>query len=923
MNSTPYILPTSIIANAPGVNGWIDPDNIFLVDNQYAVASGISNILEVGNFNLNIPQGSDITNFTVQVKGYIGSTAPNLQIYAVDDTSGVPLAYPMAPFSGFSATNTLYTLPSTLFGTTWTVDQANNIKFQLVCDGELYLDAILVSADYVPAVTPNQTLYYSGLSGTFQPGETLSDLTSGATATVATNDGAGILTISGVTGTFAVGDSIKGLSSLATATVSTPTGIAVTDEFVEAQPFQLAQSMTATDLYMFLQSFNYPDGVTQIQYADFYGDACLVIDQGVPGREEQVVITNVEQDYQGTGLCRLSFGTLANRGLKFSYPYTSVPANIVSHFGTAEVVISNSAKFYSRFLRINQIGALVSAPITVDNQDTPLATPATELDFEGGGVTVANDGTNAGKKIITIPGSGTSQPIVVSTSSATTGASQEASLTWNHTASGINRTLTVQVETEAANTITGITFNGTALTQAVTANAGTIRNEEWYLTAPAVGTYPIVVTMSAPSYITAGAESWVSTNQSSPIGATQTATGTGLSPSLTLTTTSDNSFVVDSLATGTLPIVYTAGAGQQVNWNVTANPNARQGASSLKPAGTAPDAVTMAWSITQSVPWVQTAVEIKGVPPSSAGVTQIIAGTNVTITPSGGTGAVTINSSGGSSGISSINGNTSTAQVIAGGSGIAVSSTGGTTTITNTGGGGTVNPSTMSYLFDDFVGGPANAIQQTAGAVEYFPTLGEIGWSSLIPSTAAIVTIAGLADHPGIIQVQPNGSNGDFAGIYLATKVGPMNSPSTTITASVNTPTTLLSGYQNFFGFCGSAIPASAGNYESSSVQKIGFIADGTTGNWFGYASDGTTQNVTAGVAVGGTASWDALVIAVDSTGSNASFTVNGTVLGTLAIPSGTVWSAQVQFASGKASGTGTPGGLSVDYFSFARALTR
>lgn len=559
MAITPFQLPTAVISNGSGVNGWLDPTNILLVDDQFAVASGITNVLTVGIFNLSIPQDSTITNFTMKVRGYRGSFNTTLQIYAVDNSTGVDISYPLAPFQGFSGTNTTYTLASSLFGTTWTPDQANNIQIKLIADGELHLDDVQISADYVPNVVP--------------------------------------------------------------VPVPTSTGQVVVDEFVEAIRFNLAQSMTDTDLFCFLQSFNLPDG-TPIQYADFHNnpttdEACLVIDQGIPGLEEQVVITAVDQDYQGTGLCRLSFGSLANRGLKFIYPYDSDPALIRNHSGTAEVVISNSARFYSRFLKKNQIDALVSAPIIVEDESVALADPAHTLDFQGAGVVVVNDGTDPFKKIITIPGNGVNPPNVVSTSSSTSGASQVPSLTWSHTSSGINRLLVVQVEAEAASTITGITYNGVALTQEVSITNGTLRNEQWSLVAPPVGTYNIIVSCTPDSYLTCGAESYVSTDQTGPIGVTQTAVGSSLTPSLVLVTGTDNSLIVDSVATGTLPIVYTVGAGQTENWKITANPNVRQGASSVEPAGSQPDNVTMSWAITQSIPWAMTALEIKGVPSPS------------------------------------------------------------------------------------------------------------------------------------------------------------------------------------------------------------------------------------------------------------------------------------------------------------------
>ncbi len=597
--TTPFQLPTAVISNGVGVNSWLTPNNILLVDGQYAVSAGTTNILQVGNFNLSIPQLSDITNFTVRVKGYRGSFNTTLQIYAVDNTSGVELSYPLAPFQSFTGTNTLFTLPSSLFGTTWTVDQANNINLKLIADGELYLDSIEIEADYVAQVTP--------------------------------------------------------------VTPTPSSGLVVVDEFVQGQRFQLASSITDTELYAFTKSFTLPDG-TPIQYADFWGtEAFITMDQGVPFAEENIRITAIQHNYQGTGLTRLSFGSINNRGLKFIYPYDHDINLCVPHNGTAEFVISNSAPFYDRFLRKNQINALVSAPIIVQDESVALTDPAHTLDFQGAGVAVVNDGGDSFKKIITIPGVGVNPPFVSSTSSSTSGASQVPTLTWSHVSSGINRLLVVQVETEAAATVSGVTYNGVALTQRVTTTNGTLKSEQWTLTAPPVGTYNIIVTVTPNAYLTCGAETFNTVDQTTPVGVTQTATGTSLTPSLVLVTGTDNSIVVDSLATGTLPIVYTAGAGQTENWHVTATPNVRQGASSIEPAGSQPDNVTMSWSITQSIPWALTALEIKGIAsPVGGGVITsinadatpaqtIIAGAGISVTDNG-TGGHTIATTGTGSG---------------------------------------------------------------------------------------------------------------------------------------------------------------------------------------------------------------------------------------------------------------------------------
>lgn len=719
MATTSYILPTAVTYNGPGVSGWLDPSNILLVDNKFTTSSGATSVLMVGNFNLNLAQGNDITNFTVRIKGYRGSFNTTLNIYAVDNTTGVELSYPMAPFQSFSGTNTLFTLPSTLFGTTWTVDQANNIQLKLISDGELHIDAVELSADYVPQVTP--------------------------------------------------------------VPITPSTGQVVVDEFVQSIRFQLASSITDTDLFCFTKSFTLPDG-TPIQYPDFHGEALIVLDQGVPFLEENIRITNIEHNYQGTNLTRISFGNITNRGLKFIYPYDHDINLCKPHDGTAEFVISNSAPFYNRFLRKNQINALVSAPIYVQDESVQLADPVHTLDFKGPGVSVVNDGVDSFKKIITIPGNGINPPSVYSTSSATSGASQVSSLQWQHTSGGLDRTLIVQVSTETASTVSSITYNGVALTQSVSDTNGTVRNEQWHLVAPPIGTYNIVVTLSAPAYLTCGAETYNTTDQSSPIGVTQTSDGSSLTPSLVLTTSTNNSIVVDSLATGTLPIVYTAGAAQSENWHITVNPNARQGASSVESAGSAPDAVTMSWAITQSTPWVMTALELKGVSSAITGV-QTVTGLNTdntdpvnpivkisvdgsTITGLGTPGSPLVATAGaGASVVKATSADTTPSYLD---NKLNIHSTDGsvivTKTITNPAGnevvdydlsvpvgtGGIVNTKTAISIFQDFNG---NQINSSGGGTN-------ITYGGLYPfiTITSGTTTALIANHPGVVEFGSSGN---------------------------------------------------------------------------------------------------------------------------------------------------------------------
>ncbi len=384
--------PTIVIPNTlPGVD-WQNPNNILYPDDQFATASGSTQILTVGYVGaINIPVGASIDNIVVAVKGYRGAYDTTLQIYALDITGPTPVAYLMLPtFQGFDGVNTLWTLPATLFGTTWSVDAINNFALQLVADGELHLDTIEVNVVYTPVVPAPTTFtldYGSLVNGPFQVGETITGSMSGATGIIASDDGVSILTLSNVIGDFIVGETITGGISGASAVVIDPTGLFVCDEFVEALPFQLAQSMTSASISCLVNSFNYPNG-DPIFIADFHGDAIIVIEQGVPGKEEPCRIVGIEHNFNGSGLVLLNFGTLANRGLGYKYPYTSVPGLITDHSGTAEVVISNPAVFYNRFIKKCQADALFSVPIEIDWEGVPVTTSLHLMDFVGDGVDI-------------------------------------------------------------------------------------------------------------------------------------------------------------------------------------------------------------------------------------------------------------------------------------------------------------------------------------------------------------------------------------------------------------------------------------------------------------------------------------------------------------------------------------------------------
>lgn len=568
--STNFQLGTSIISNgAVTGNKWSNPNYLLLTDgdNAESTPGQVASDVVVGNFNAaNVPSNAVITGFEIELIGaYAGSiTSPvtTLTPYFLDNTSGEDVYYPYVTPQVLSITPTDYVLgsPTYLFATSFTPDQINNAKIQLVANGDIFVDAIKINVYYYVPETP---------------------------------------------------------------TPPTPSGSScpTCNSPLQAQPFYLKLPFLSDDRFAILQSFNYPDG-TPILYADL--GACggyvdLVFDPGMPKVEgsnfEENTMTAIWTVLED-GSVQLDFGTdlTLTRGLQFHTPYAGEIDLRSDHDANSMVLLSNNAHYESRFLRECQIGSVVSAPIDVQQNGSDVVNPATVFNFLGAGVSVSDGGD--GVADITINGNTVNTPPVVSVANASSGNSQVGSLTYPIVISGVNRAIVIQVSTQQSVIISSITVDGVSASRLVaSSNAGSdIRQEQWGLVAPHVGTVNIVITLSAPGYINSGAECFNGVNQSSTFGNTQNASGNSNTPLLVLTTANDNSNVVDGLATAQTPILYTPGAGQTTNWLETANSDTRQGGSSYEAAGSAPDAVTMQYSITQSTEWCYTAVEINGIP---------------------------------------------------------------------------------------------------------------------------------------------------------------------------------------------------------------------------------------------------------------------------------------------------------------------
>jgi hypothetical protein len=124
--------------------------------------------------------------------------------------------------------------------------------------------------------------------------------------------------------------------------------------------------------------------------------------------------------------------------------------------------------------------------------------------------------------------------------------------TWSHTCTGTNLVLIVCVTSGSTTpqVVTGITYNSVALTQAVTAAIANARSDIWYLKNPSTGANTISVTLAGTATRTGGAAvSFTGADQSNPIHKSNSDASSG-TPSVSVTTTVENTYLVASLYHG-------------------------------------------------------------------------------------------------------------------------------------------------------------------------------------------------------------------------------------------------------------------------------------------------------------------------------------------------------------------------------------
>lgn len=166
-------------------------------------------------------------------------------------------------------------------------------------------------------------------------------------------------------------------------------------------------------------------------------------------------------------------------------------------------------------------------------------------------------------RTLSVAGGGAANPGIESNFATNTLDGTTATMTFSFTTAGANRLLFVCTgvgdSTPASFVVSGITYNGSALTKSWATNSSDwVGSEGWYLAAPTIGANTLVVTFAG-----AGADQrWVNAicitnaHQTVPADTAATASGTSTAPSVVVTSAA-NDLVISSVSTdgeGTLTI---------------------------------------------------------------------------------------------------------------------------------------------------------------------------------------------------------------------------------------------------------------------------------------------------------------------------------------------------------------------------------
>lgn len=328
---THFLYPGYVVSNGDTTgNPFTYPDNILFVDDEFALSDpnqGSASDMVIGGFNPDLDQSATVVGIEMELVAKAGADtvpATTLTIYAVDNTSGQDVFYPYTAPIELSLDVDTYILgtPTYLFDQgSLTPDQINNLKLQIVANGDISVDCLLLNVYYIPAESPTPP------------------------------------------------DPIEA----GCPTCNSP--IQVPEMFLQL-PFEVGDTV----FYLIPGSMQYADG-TPVQPGDLGdcgGEIDFVFDQGQlktisnNNFEENVTldISSGFWEVLTSGVVKVDIGSVNQRGLLPHTPYTHDADLMSDHNANSKVIISNNAKFYSRFRRICSEATLVYNEIVDGDTNT-------------------------------------------------------------------------------------------------------------------------------------------------------------------------------------------------------------------------------------------------------------------------------------------------------------------------------------------------------------------------------------------------------------------------------------------------------------------------------------------------------------------------------------------------------------------------
>lgn len=196
--------------------------------------------------------------------------------------------------------------------------------------------------------------------------------------------------------------------------------------------------------------------------------------------------------------------------------------------------------------------------------------------------------------------------ITLDASSISTYQAATSSYSFTHTCSGVNRLLIVGVSLFVSGGVSGITYNGVALTKIRSDTTGTYSTELWYLVNPATGTNSIAVTLSGALTSISEGFSLNGVDQIAPISSNAGTNGTGAISQNNIVTVEVNDWAAGNMSCQQATATVNGGTQDQQVTGVLGT-----GAFSHLGPVASPSTVGLGWSYGGTTPYAQSGAAIK------------------------------------------------------------------------------------------------------------------------------------------------------------------------------------------------------------------------------------------------------------------------------------------------------------------------